>query len=305
MKTSAKSIFCNKRFRWIAIVIGLVTAISVSNHSKAETFEGVGVKVAGKGVPMIFIPGLNSAAEVFDSTCDAFKKTHACYLLQLPGFASQPPLENSNDFLITMRDSVVHYIESKHLKHVVLVGHSLGGTLSLMIAIKAPQLVDKLIIVEALPFYAAIQNPTFTADSMRPQAAIMRDAMKAQSQDEYRKNAINNLHGMSNNPERIATLTNWLDGSDRNTTAQAMYDMMTTDLRQSIGEIKQPLLVLGAWAAYKNYGATKESTKAIYAAQYAQAKNVTIEMAETSYHFIPWDEPQWLAERMNAFLERQ
>jgi hypothetical protein len=82
-----------------------------------------------------------------------------------------------------------------------------------------------------------------------------------------------------------------------------MYDMMTTDLRQPIAAIQQPILVLGAWAAYKQYGSTKEGTKALYAAQYAQAKNVTVEMADTSYHFIPWDEPQWLVEKIKTFTK--
>jgi len=54
MKTPHKSIFCNPKFRWIAMIAGLITAISVSSHSKAETFEGMDVKVAGKGSPVIF-----------------------------------------------------------------------------------------------------------------------------------------------------------------------------------------------------------------------------------------------------------
>jgi len=304
MKTPGKSIFCNPVFRWIAMIIGLVTAISVSSHSHAETFEGMDVKVSGKGSPMVFIPGLNSSSEVFTETCDAVKTERTCHLIQLPGFAGQPSLESANgDFLNTMRDSVIHYIDSKKLKHVALVGHSLGGTLSLMIAVKAPQLVDKIVIIDALPFYAAVQNPATSADAMRPVAASIRNAMKEQAQDAYRQGAINNLQGMTNNPARMPTLIKWLDGSDRNTTAQAMYDMMTTDLRQPIAAIQQPILVLGAWAAYKQYGSTKESTKALYAAQYAQAKNVIVEMADTSYHFIPWDQPQWLVEQIKTFTK--
>lgn len=298
------SIFCNNRNRWIAIIIAIAAATSVSSKSRAETFEGMDVKIEGKGAPIIFIPGLNSSSEVFANTCDAFKKDHTCHLLQLPGFAGQPALGNlDHDFLNTMRDSIIHYIESKKLKHVVLIGHSLGGTLSLMIVIKAPQNVDKLIIVDALPFYAAIQNPAATAEAMRSFAASMLDGMKAQSQEVYRQNIITSLQGMSNNPERVPVLIKWMDDSDRNVTALAMYDMMTTDLRQSIGAIQQPILVLGAWAAYKNYGSTQESTKALYAAQYAQAKHVTIEMADTSYHFISWDEPQWLEQRIKTFLQ--
>ncbi|HEX2586114.1 MAG TPA: alpha/beta hydrolase [Steroidobacteraceae bacterium] len=304
MKLPSKSTFCNPVFRWFAIGIAIGMAMSASSKSRAETFEGLDVKVTGKGSPMVFIPGLNSASEVFTETCDAVKKEHTCHLLQLPGFAGQPSLESANsDFLNTMRDSVIHYIDSKKLKHVALVGHSLGGTLSLMIAIKAPQLVDKLVIIDALPFYAAVQNPATTADAMRPVAASIRNAMKEQAQDAYRQSAVNNLQGMTNNPARMPTLIKWLDGSDRNTTAQAMYDMMTTDLRQPIAAIQQPILVLGAWAAYKQYGSTKESTKAVYAAQYAQAKNVTVEMADTSYHFISWDEPQWLVEQIRTFTK--
>jgi hypothetical protein len=108
---------------------------------------------------------------------------------------------------------------------------------------------------------------------------------------------------MTNDATRVPTLVKWLTASDRDTTTTAMYDMMTTDLRQSISAIQQPILVLGAWAAYKSYGSTKESTKAIYAAQYAQVKHVEIRMSETSYHFISWDDPQWLNEQINDFIK--
>jgi len=298
------SVFCNPHNRWIAIVIAIVVATSVSSKCKAETFEGMNVKVSGKGPAMIFIPGLNSASEVFDSTCDGFKKTYTCHQLQLPGFAGQPALQNRDkEFLVTTRNSVEHYIHDKKLGKVVLVGHSLGGTLSLMIAIDAPDAVKRVVIVDALPFYAAIQNPALTADAMRPQAETMRNAMINQPIEEYNKAAASNAQAMTNDPARVPKLVNWMTTSDRNTTATAMYDMMTIDLRQSIKSIQQPILVLGAWAAYKQYGSTKDSTKAIYTAQYAQAKQVDIRMSETSYHFIPWDDSQWLIEQINDFLK--
>jgi len=305
MKTSFRSIFCNGKFRLFAIGIAIGVAMSVSSNSKADTFEGMDVKVSGKGPAMIFIPGLNSASSVFDSTCDAFKKTYACHQMQLPGFAGQPALQNQdNEYLVTMRNSVEHYIHDKKLGKVVLVGHSLGGTLSLMIAIDAPTAVKKVVIVDALPFYAAIQNPALTADAMRPQAEIMRNVMINQPIEEYNKAAAGNAQAMTNDPTRVPMLVNWMTASDRNTTANAMYDMMTIDLRQSMSSIQQPILVLGAWAAYKQYGATKDSTKAIYTAQYAQAKQVDIRMSETSYHFIPWDDSQWLNEQINDFLKQ-
>lgn len=51
--------FCKtKAGLWFAVIIGIATAISVSNKSRAETFEGIAIKVKGTGPAIIFIPGL-------------------------------------------------------------------------------------------------------------------------------------------------------------------------------------------------------------------------------------------------------
>ena len=188
------------------------------------------------------------------------------------------------------------------MKKVTLIGHSLGGTLSLMIAQDSPDLITKVIVIDALPFYSAIQNPAATAESMKPQAEQMRTMMLNQSHEDYLKFGAQNLMGMSNNPERIPLLTEWLKTSDSSTTANAMYSMMLTDLRKPIANIKAPTLVLGSWAAYKTYGATKESTKAIFTAQYAELKQADIRMSETGYHFLMWDDASWVNQQIAEFL---
>jgi len=295
--------FCKKNGGYIAIIMGVFVALFVANKSHAESFEGLDVKVEGKGAAVIFIPGLNSAASVFTETCDALKAKHQCHLLQLPGFAGNPARAASDkDFLLDMRDRIERYAQTKKLKKVTLIGHSLGGTLSLMIAQHSPNLATKVVIIDALPFYAAIQNPAATAESMKPQAEQMRTMMMNQPREDYLKFGAQNLMGMSNNPERISLLTEWLKTSDSSTTANAMYSMMLTDLRKPVANIKAPTLVLGAWAAYKAYGATKESTKTIFTAQYAELKEVDIRMSETGYHFLMWDDATWVNQQINEFL---
>jgi len=297
---------CKKNGGYIAIIIGIFVACFVANKSNAESFEGLDVKAEGKGKAVIFIPGLNSASSVFTDTCAAIKSNHQCHLIQLPGFAGLAPIALDNqDFLISMRDKIENYAKKKKLKHIYLIGHSLGGTLSLMIAQHSPDLVEKLVIIDALPFYSAIQNPAATADLMKPQAEQMRNMMLNQPREDYLKYGAQNLTSMSNNPERIALLTDWLKTSDSATTANAMYSMMVTDLRKPIATIKAPTLVLGAWAAYKNYGATKESTKAIFAMQYTELKNVDIRVSETGYHFLMWDDENWVNQQITEFLSKK
>lgn len=295
--------FCKKNGGYIAIIIGVLVALSVAHKSQAKNFDGLDVKVEGKGAAVIFIPGLNSAASVFTETCAALKAKHQCHLLQLPGFAGNPAQAVSDkDFLLDMRDRIERYAQTKKLKKVTLIGHSLGGTLSLMIAQHSPDLAAKVVIIDALPFYSAIQNPTATSESIKPSAEQMRNMMLNQPREDYLKFGAQNLMGMSNNPERIPLLTEWLKTSDSATTANAMYSMMLSDLRKPIASIKSPTLVLGAWAAYKAYGATKESTKAIFTAQYAELKQVDIRMSETGYHFLMWDDASWVNQQIVEFL---
>jgi len=298
--------FCKKNGGLIAVIVGVFIAISVAQRTHAETFEGIDIKVEGKGAAMLFIPGLNSSSDVFTDTCAAFKSQYRCYRLQLPGFAGQPAISiGDQGFLITMRNTIEHYIRTQKLGRVVLVGHSLGGLLSLMIAIDQPDMVSRIVILDSLPFLSAVQNPNLTAETAKPMAAQMRDAMNNQSLELYTQQATTNIQGMSNNPTRIPTIASWGKSSDRTTTTMAMYELMTTDLRESIATIKTPTLVLGTWAAYKNFGATKESTQTIFSLQYAALKGADIRLSETGYHFVMWDDGEWVNQQMREFLHQK
>jgi pimeloyl-ACP methyl ester carboxylesterase len=295
---------CKKNGGLMAVMIAILVCMISANQTHAETIESsLSVETKGHGPALIFIPGLNSGKETFRATCDHFQKNYQCHLLQLPGFAGHPAKPGlQQEFLIAMRDEILAYINTHKLKKLTLVGHSLGGTLSLMLTLKAPELVDKLVIVDALPFYPAIQNPALTAELMRPQAEQMRTMMHNQTQADYEKNAAANMQGMSNNPARLPLLIEWSKHSDRATTTQAMVALMTTDLRSDIATIKQPTLVLGAWAAYKAYGSTKDSTAGIFQLQYAKLKNVDIRLSDTGYHFLTWDDGDWVNQQISEFL---
>lgn len=292
-----------------AIIIAVLASMLSANQSYGETISpnntksALSVEIKGTGPALFFIPGLNSGKETFRTTCDYFQQNYQCHLLQLPGFAGHPAIPGlQQDFLVAMRDQLLAYINTHKLQKVTLVGHSLGGTLSLMLALKAPELIDKIVIVDALPFYPAIQNPALTAELMRPQAEQMRAMMNNQSQVDYEKNAAANMQGMSNNPARLPLLIEWSKSSDRTTTIQAMVALMTTDLRSDLAAIKQPTLVLGAWAAYKAYGSTKDSTAGIYKLQYGKLKNVDIRLSDAGYHFLTWDDGGWVNQQISEFL---
>ncbi|MEQ8426008.1 MAG: alpha/beta hydrolase, partial [Cyclobacteriaceae bacterium] len=216
-------------------------------------------------------------------------------------FAGQPALE-TDQYLLAMRDQIIDYIQSHKLNKPVMMGHSLGGFLSLWIASVQPDLVGDLIIVDALPFFPAIQNPEATPESMKPVAANMRKMMASATTEQVKQSQQYFLSTIATSPENLALIGKWGVESHQPTVAQAMYEMQTIDLRDQIEPVKSRVLVMGAWIAYKQYGVTHDSTMKNFATQYQKISSVDIKLTDTAKHFIMFDEPKWFYQQIDSFL---
>ncbi|MCI1130579.1 alpha/beta hydrolase [Stenotrophomonas maltophilia] len=289
-------------------MIGMAMAVlgSGSAHAASASTPAAGkvqVEVVGKGRPLLMIPGLNSSAEVWRETCLALKDVQ-CHLVQLPGFAGAAAADpRPAEFLPAMRGQLLAYLHDQHLGPVVVVGHSLGGLLGLQMAQAEPKAVSALVVVDALPFLPAARDPKATADSVRPMADQLRKGMLAADAAQWQAQLKVGLPGMTRDPQRQAELGRWGEASDRQTTADAMHAVMTTDLRDSIASITAPTLVLGSWAGYQPMGGTEDSTRAVFQAQYAKLQGVQIVMSAQGFHFLMWDDPRWLRGQVQAFLD--
>ena len=290
--------------RWTVIALAIAIA-TASNDSKATEldYQGMHVEVIGKGRPLVMIPGLNSSAGVWRETCQALQPGVQCHIIQLPGFAGQPAVQEAH-WLDSMRDRVLGYVDQAKLEHPDLMGHSLGGFLSLELSIKAPERFAHVVVVDSLPFLGAARDSSATAESVRPMAEGMRAGMLAADEASYKAQLRGGVATMTTHAERVPTLAQWGETSDRNTTTQAMYELMTTDLRPALAGSHTPTLVLGSWASYAPYGATQASTQAIFEQQYAALPGVRIKLSEGGYHFLMWDDPQWLQQQVREFLAK-
>ena len=235
------------------------------NPAQHPTFT---VRVVGKGQPMLLIPGLNCTGAVWDETVAHYQRQYQCHIISLAGFGGTAPVAVTDPLLPAVRDQLLAYIKTQKLNKPTIVGHSLGGFMALALSAARPEAIGPLVIVDSLPFMAAIQNPAATAEATKPMAEKMRQQMKQGHMPAAAQRQM--VAGMVTDTARQTLVARWGTASDPATTAQAMYDMYTIDLRSDISRIQQPVLVLGSWAAYAQYGSTKESTKAIFTQQYAK-----------------------------------
>jgi pimeloyl-ACP methyl ester carboxylesterase len=287
---------------WMGL-FGAALAITVALHAgRSEAapteFRGLRVEVVGQGKPVLMIPGLNSAAGVWTETCAALQPVQ-CHIVQLPGFAGAPAVATEH-FNIAMRDRLLAYLDDRKLDKPVVIGHSLGGTLALQMAAEKPGRIERLVIVDALPFLGGLRG--MTPEAARGMAAGMRQQMLSASKEQWEAGTRQGAGGMSRSPANVERAIAWGLASDRATTAQAMSELWGEDLRPLLPRITAPTLVLGAWAAFESMGSTLDSTKKIFETQYAGLSGVKVSMSQRGYHFLMWDDADWLVGEVKDFL---
>ena len=260
------------------------------------------VEVTGHGRPMILIPGFASSGKTWDGTVAHYQDRYECHVLTLAGFAGEPRIEAP--FLETVRKDLAAYIRDKKMDKPVIVGHSLGGVMALWLAEKEPDLVGPLVIVDSLPFLAGVMDPGATAESVKAQAEQMRKMYSGPANEQTEKMGEMAVKSMVTSPANFEMIMGWTRQSDRVAMGDAIYDMMTTDLRGDLDKIASPALVIGTWIAYKQY-ATREEVEKNFRTQYAKLKKYQFVMEETARHFVMLDDPEGFFAAVDQFLGAQ
>ena len=280
----------------ITLIAGLL--LSATASAAPSAFQ---VKVTGTGAPLILIPGLASSGEVWDGTvahyCGGGK--YQCHVLTLAGFAGVPAIEGP--LLPAVEQQLSDYISTQKLKKPVVIGHSLGGFLGLKLAADHPDQVGRLIIVDSLPALGATQMPSATSAQLKEMGEGMRKQMMTQDAATAAAGQQQMLRTMVTKQEDIDRVAAWGKRSDRVTVINAMADLMSDDLRQDVSRIEAPTLVLGSWIAYKAYG-VKPMFEQTYNTQYQRLAGVKVELSDNARHFIMYDDPAWMYDRIDQFL---
>ena len=288
---------------WFAIAVGIATACFVAVKSHAATpfpdaaTERFSVTVTGSGPDVLLIPGLASSAATWDGTVAHLKAHYRLPVLNLAGFAGEPAGANaSGDVLAPAVEAVDAYIRANHLKPVV-VGHSLGGTMALMLAKAHPDDATKIVVVDALPYVGLLFGPTATVEMVKPQATMMRSGIEAAAADAFKAQETAGISRLVTSPANRDLALGWALASDRHVLAEALYEDMITDLRPDLGAIKTPAVLL--YPVDETTGQTAAMTEGFYKASYTGLAGLTLVRIDNSRHFEMLDQP----EAFNAALD--
>lgn len=285
------------------VVIALLLAVFAAGFAAAAEPTRFTVTVSGQelGPDIILIPGLSSAPHVYDGILAELEKTYHVHRIQIAGFAGLAAGPNAaGGILDGVRDELIPYIRDNKLEVPAVIGHSMGGLLTLMVAAKAPGLIGKSMVIDALPFFSLLINPMATADMVKPYAEQAKAQMLAMTPEAFEAAQKQTMAILSKSPEGQAKGLADSLASDRAVVAEAMAEVMVRDMRSELAAITAPITVLQAYDP--NMPVPKEMYLGLWSTAYAGLDGLKLKVIEDSYHFIMWDQPQAFADAVTAFL---
>ena len=106
----------------------------------------IGYETAGEGEPVVMVHGLSGSTRWWSRNVQDVAERHRIYLVDLPGFGITHSLRR-RFVLAETATWLSEWMEAVGLRRAHLVGHSMGGYLSVRLAASRPELVRRLVLV--------------------------------------------------------------------------------------------------------------------------------------------------------------
>jgi len=275
----------------VALLLALAVPVITAPAAPAIAAEAFApsrftVEVIGTGPDVILIPGLTASKNVWRPAVAAVPG-YRYHLIQVSGFAGAPARGNAQGEVVApLADEIARYISANHLGRPAIVGHSMGGTLALLLAERHPDEVGKVMVVDMLPQPAELLGAS--ASGIRGFADTLRDW----SGTALGKSLIESAIRVFGNDE-VANLK-----SDPDVVARVTHELALTDLTPDLPRIKAPLTILYA----SPEPALGPAADGVYHEAYAGDPSARLVRIDGSGHMIMADQPRRVEEELRRFL---
>ena len=274
------------------LVLALAAAASPAPSApSAPAFQPTrfAVTVQGSGPDVILIPGLASGRGIWKGTVAALPD-HRFHLVQVAGFAGAPAAGNGKGPVAApVADEIARYVAATGLRRPAIVGHSMGGSIAMMVAARHPGAAGRVMVVDMLPSPA---RPFGVAPAVsRPIARLV--GREWQGADRVRRD-MQGLVGRFGSAD-------WLESrSDSGVVGRSLEELLSTDLTPELPRIAAPLTVV--YACPRTLAFTCSGIGRTFSKAYARRPGTRLVRVDGSGHSIMLDQPGKFQAALKAFL---
>lgn len=255
--------------------------------------------VAGEGPPVVLVHGLTGAASNFVSLAPLLARRFRVLVPELPGHGGSqalPAAPNLDAFAEPIRDVAA----AEGMLPAVFVGHSLGGLVSLRLAMRRPESVRGLVLAGC----AGIASATRWAEFWLTFFGRLQLGRKIAPYRELIAERPRLRHGPfgywgASDPEALAPaqVEGFLAGPGRHTdTWSAMEVLVRDDPRIDLERVTAPALVL--------WGARDHQVPIDDAFEFARRLRAPLRTIADCGHLLVGERPDACADAIEAFLDR-
>ena len=255
------------------------------------------------GDPVVLLPGITTGTWEWNDVIRRLAPRHTVYAVALPGFDGRPgataPLFDrfTNDFW-TM-------LTAQKIARPLVVGHSLGGTLGILLGEQHPERLRGIVAIDGLPLFPGMERVTAEQRAAAAQGAATQIAAQTHQQLlDYEKGYMKSAGGVLDAPlgDQLAELE---AKSDPASVAQWLKEDLAGDLRPGLSKISVPLLEIVPYNAPDLVNApvsyTEDQKVEYYRQLLAGAPKLQVVSVSPARHFAMFDQPERVFALIDAF----
>lgn len=238
---------------------------------------------------MILIPGLTCGPWEWAGEIARFSPEYTIYALTLPGFDGQPAIHG--DLFQTVSGDFWNLLQARHIEKPLVVGHSLGGTLAIMLAEQHADQLRAVVAVDGLPIIPGVENMMpAERDAAAQRFELMVSTQTPQQFEHFERTNV--LPGLISSGQDIDAVAPLIAKSDPKAAGDWAAQDVRLDLRAQLGRIVVPLLEIVPGSALAPY----------YKSLLSGDASAQVVSVENSRHFAMYDQPQALHAAIARFL---
>jgi pimeloyl-ACP methyl ester carboxylesterase len=247
-------------------------------------------KVYGSGEIVVILHGLFGMSDNWKSIAQKLSNHYSVVLIDLPNHGRSPWLERFD--LSVVVDRLYEFLTDHWMYEIRLVGHSLGAKIAMKFALRYPDMVDQLVLVDMGPqAYQHGHEDIF-------KALLSLDVQNISSRSEANEQLSRLIRDEGTRLFLLKNLKRTDDGFkwkfDLNTLHRDYSNILTAI--ETTDQFEHPtLFIKGGDSNYLDYSKHSALIKELF-------PNAELATIESAGHWIHADQPEALEEKLRAFF---